>query len=631
MIKSLDKKWKEFLYAFTGFGPNFLMVLMGAYFTDAINPAALPENSFQAIASGTCFILPAVFPILYAIGKAFDGIIDIPFAHITDTLSTKWGRRRPAIAVCMIPMILSFAMCWLPIGGSEHPLINTIWIFVWSLIFFATYTMCLIAFYGSLSTTCSDESQRLRVSSYKSFFDTISYCLVYALVPLLLDLLKLNIDKFVFICLPLMLTITIPLFLIKEGKKYGYPENIGLIAEKVSIIESIKLTFNNKLYRDWLLVRACTIVGLQMFLVGMNAMIQGGMNFNGGEMAIINTCAFAPVPIMLYLFNKLKNKKGMRFTFQTCMLAFAFAILSFFFASTFVTGGNKPVQYIIACTGGILGSWAIGSFFMMPIMVPSQISSVEEKLTGKNHSAMYFAAEAVVSSVVGAISSSLIYENIKMLFIDKANGKIVWAEDMAEACTKLGADDTVFNLGVLIVPFIVFIACIGGFFLAFRMPKNYSTDVVAKNLMMQDPTINKHMLKNVLNDKDLDTTSDKSETIFVQIGLWVLSGSLFGFIQTAFLLHSIHALCKKRAFLPYLLSYLVPFAGGFIMVKENKRLRAAAAKLGLNIRTHSVWHIILGFIFPILPLNIISLSLTQHNINRIYARAAALKGADKII
>ena len=90
MVNSLNKKWKEFLYGFSGFGPNFLMVLMGAYFTDAINPSALGEaGKYMRFASGACFIMPAVFPILYAIAKAFDGIIDIPFAHITDTLSTK--------------------------------------------------------------------------------------------------------------------------------------------------------------------------------------------------------------------------------------------------------------------------------------------------------------------------------------------------------------------------------------------------------------------------------------------------------------------------------------------------------------------------------------------------------------
>ena len=222
-VRSLDKKWKEFLYSFSGFGPNFLMVLMGAYFTHAMTPTALGEtSSYQAIMSGVCFIAPWLFGILYPIAKAFDGFIDVPFAYITDTLSTKWGRRRPTILVCMIPMIISFAMCWLPVFGTNQ-VANTVWITAWSLVFFSTYTMCLISFYGSLSTVCTDEPQRLRVSGYKSFFDTISYCVVYALVPLLLQAFKLNIDKFVFICLPIMLTISIPLFLIKEGEKYGYP------------------------------------------------------------------------------------------------------------------------------------------------------------------------------------------------------------------------------------------------------------------------------------------------------------------------------------------------------------------------------------------------------------------------
>ena len=137
MVRSLDKKWKEFLYAFSGFGPNFLMVLMGAYFTNAINPAAMGGDTYQVIMKGTCFILPAIFPILYALAKAFDGIIDIPFAHITDTLSTRWGRRRPPIALCFIPMVVSYAFCWWPIGGADGQLLNTVWIIVWALVFFS--------------------------------------------------------------------------------------------------------------------------------------------------------------------------------------------------------------------------------------------------------------------------------------------------------------------------------------------------------------------------------------------------------------------------------------------------------------------------------------------------------------
>lgn len=624
-VRSLDKKWKEFLYSFSGFGPNFLMVLMGAYFTDAMNPTALGEtSSFQAIMSGVCFIAPWLFGILYPIAKAFDGFIDVPFAYITDTLSTKWGRRRPTILVCMIPMIISFAMCWLPVFGTNQ-VANTVWITAWSLVFFSTYTMCLISFYGSLSTVCTDEPQRLRVSGYKSFFDTISYCVVYALVPLLLQAFKLNIDKFVFICLPIMLTISIPLFLIKEGEKYGYPENDGMIAEKISMRESLKLTFANKLFMKWQLVNGCTYFGLQMFLVGMNAMIIGGMGLTSGQMAIVNTCAFAPVPVMLYLFNKVKAKKGIRFTYQTCLATFAVAIFSFFAGSTMFWGDNALPKIIIGAVGGIFGSWAIGAFFMMPLLVPAQISGVEERITGKNHSAMYFAVQALISSIVSAISGALVYENIKMLYVSKKFDKVVSAVipdgqneiDFAATAERLGVTSgEIFNFGLILIPFIVSAVCIAGIIISSKWPKNFSHKEVAKALKAQDPTLD---ISAVLAEPDEFEVEEKGETIFVQIGLSILSGFIFGFIWLAFLLKSIKQIVGKgKTALMWALASFVPFAGAFVAVKMHKELSNKASELGVKLVGNNVLFIILSVIFPILPVNVITLSLIQKNVNKIY-------------
>ena len=619
MVRSLDKKWKEFLFSFAGFGPNFLMVLMGAYYTDALNPVAFEgNNTYQAIASGVCFITPAVFPILFALGKVFDGIIDIPFAHITDTLSTKWGRRRPTIAVCFLPMLISFVLSWIPVGGAANPMLNTIWVTVWNVVFFAAYTMCLISFYGSLSTVCTDEPQRLRVSGYKSFFDTISYCFVYALVPLLLDALKVNIDKFVFICTPLMFTMIIPLFMIKEGEKYGYPENEGITAEKVSIMESLKLTFKNKIFLNWTFVNCCTFFGLQMFLSAMNGMIIGGMGFNGAEMALVNTCAFAPVPVMLYLFNKLKAKRGVRFTYQSCLLMFAVAIMSFFFASTFVCGtDHKAIQYVVGCLGGICGSWAIGAFFMMPYLAPAQISSVEIKLTGRNHSAMYFAANAVTTSIVGAISGSLVYEYVKNLFISKVAPGIVWAQRAEDASVALGLGgdiSEVYNLGNLMVPFIVFVTCIAGFFIAFRMPRDYTPSILAQEFKKMDPTLD------ISGIEEQEVAEEKGEIIFVQIGLSILSGFIFGFIWLSFLIKSIKQLTGKGMVLArWLLSALVPFASIFVLLKMHKELAAEAESRGVKLGVPAWLLVATAVIFPILPVNVVALALLQRGVNKLYA------------
>ena len=617
--KILDKRWKELLFSASGFGPNLLMVLMGAYFTDAINPAALKIDSLQSIGN-VCYILPLVFPTLWALAKIFDGIVDVPLAALTDNLRTKWGKRRIPIAVCFIPMVLAYAMCWLPIGGPSDSaqLINTIWIIFWAVIFFTTYTMSLIAFYGSLSNVCYDDNQRLRVSSYKSFFDTISYCVVYALVPLLLDAMNVHIDKFVFMLLPVMSTMLIPLFIIKEGDKFerkaaaeGY--DITPLAEekKVGLFESIKLTFTNKPFLKWCVVNCCSFFGLQMFLVGMNSMIIGGMGMSGGQMAILNTCAFAPVPLMLYMFNKLRNRKGLRFAYQTCLISFAICILSFDIGSLYFLGENNvTLQIIIGCLGGVIGSWAIGAFFMMPYMIPAQISSVEEKLTGKNHSAMYFAGQALTTSIIGALASSLVYENIKMLFISKNASGIVWAENTLEAAGKFGVlENQVFNLGTLLIPIFVSVFCIIGFIFSFKMPKHFSPKEIAKEMGLE---------KKYNANKDLFPQEKLKqydhESIGINIALWILTGGIFGFIWQYLVMGSIYTFAKyKHRILHFILGVLIPPYVGVTLFRLNKKLVKECREKGIKCTDLSILYLILG----LCCLNVIPLIMMQRHLNKL--------------
>ena len=115
-----------------------------------ITKTAISRN--EAIFNDNKEVLSNVYNgVLKAIKK------DIPFAKITDSLNTTWGRRRPPILICFLPMVVSYIMCWMPLGlylsvdSYTQQIINTIWIVFFSLIFFSTYTMCLIAFYGSLS------------------------------------------------------------------------------------------------------------------------------------------------------------------------------------------------------------------------------------------------------------------------------------------------------------------------------------------------------------------------------------------------------------------------------------------------------------------------------------------------
>ena len=476
---SLNKRWKEVLFALSGFGPNMLMTLMMAYFTDAVLPQGLGADVGFWSYGGFAIVSVAVFPILWTIGRCFDGIIDVPLAHLTDSIRNKTGKRFISYLISFVPMAISFVLCWIPICGTGEGLTtgqligNSLWIFAWSIVFFAAYTMALITFYGSLSEVCKDQTQRSRVSAYKSVFDTISYALVYAAIPAIFKGIGVPIWQVALYMSPLMLTILVPLTL---QKKEVVSDTTFKSDENVPMGLSIKLTLKSRPFMKWTLVNCSAFFGLQMFLVAQNTLISGLMNLGAGYAAILNTCAFAPVPIMLYFFNKVRRKKGIRFCYQTCLLTFAFALFSFGIGSQYFFGDNIMPKLIIGCIGGVVGSWGIGGFFMVPYLIPTVIGSVEEEVTHKNHSAMYFAVQALATSIVGAIASSLIYNYIKVWTVTDSTG-YEW------------------KCGVSLVPLIVAIACLIGFGLCFLMPKQYTAKVIFNDIKKSNENTIKHLNK----------------------------------------------------------------------------------------------------------------------------------------
>ena len=635
-FKTLDKGWKEIVFAMSAFGPNLLMGIMGAYYSDAVNPAALniEEAAVQSIA-GVCLVTPLLYSILATIAKVFDGVIDVPLGHLTDNLKSKLGKRRAPIIYCFIPMVISFACLWIPIAGTEvnetTQLINTIWFVLMSFIFFGTYTMNLICFYGSIGQVSYDDAQRLRVSSYKSFFDTIYYVLVYALVPVFLQGFKgsnLSIENLVFCLLPLMATILIPVFMIKEGDRneaklraqgYDIPETEK--QEKVPLLASIKKTMLNKPALRWNIINSTVYFGLQMFLVSMNALIVGLMGLQTIHMTILNTFAFAPIPIMLYLFNKCKAKKGMRWTYQSCVLCFAVCILSFLVASEYVMGpGNYTIKVIIGAIGGVVGSWALGAFFMMPLLIPSSISATEEKLTGVNQSAMYFAGQALFTCVIGAIATG-VYDAIKNLFIPRNFSKVVLVDtalmeevgvftsrEAAAAYMGLPVEE-VFCLGTMLVPIIVSICCVLGFFLAKKMCKNYEPQEIAADLGMSDIYEQKKDLFPVVDVKE-----SKRENVGVNIGIWVLSGSIFGIVWRYLIMKRVNEFSESK--IPtwlWIVSIPVFPLSGVLMYMSAKKIKARCDELGIECKDMST----LSLVFGLLGLGLVAYIVQQIKLNKI--------------
>ena len=114
-----------------------------------------------------------------------------------------------------------------------------------------------------------------------------------------------------------------------------------------------------------------------------------------------------------------------------------------------------------------------------------------------------------------------------MLFINKSTGAIVWAENFEQASLIFGTDiGNVFNFGTLLIPFVVAVFCVLGAILARKMPKDYSADLVVDEFRKLNPEL---AIENV-TEEQFTEKEEKSEILFVQIGLSILSGFIFGFV-----------------------------------------------------------------------------------------------------
>ena len=458
-MKKLTKKQLP-LYAFAGFGPSFLGLILSSYLINALDTSGFGIGVENWTYSNKILVVTTVFSVMVFIAKMMDGIMDIPLAALTDTLKTKWGKRRPAIVIGFIPMVLSYVLFCFPPSNDEFSMLNTIYLGILLTVFFTAYTLTFVTYYGTYSELTETSEDRINLSNWKAFFDTIQYSIGYAVIPLIVGA-KINIRIIGLATLPLMLTMLIAIFMIKE--KSSLPEDVAKAKqetespsdsapeeEDVGFLESIKLTTKNKGFMIWLSVMAAFFFGLQLFLTGQSVLASGAMGFNGWQIAVLNTSAFAPVPITLLIYRKVMKKKGFRFAFQTALFAFALAMISF--AIAYVEWiPSVWIRLIIGITGGTIGSYGIGAFFSAPYTIPSQMAAEELAATGKSHPSMYFAMQGLFNAVVAAISTSLVWLNIRGL--TKNNEEF---------------------FGVHLMPYIVAASCFVAIGLAFLLPKSFS-------------------------------------------------------------------------------------------------------------------------------------------------------------
>lgn len=394
------KKWQEPLYAIGGFGPGFMYQLVITYLLYYYRPAQ------ARIEAGALVLAPAA---AYALGmlvaRVLDGVVDLPIAGWTDNLKSRWGRRRPMMVLGIVPAIIFFILLWFPPVTGENlsadgHWANAVYVAVVSSLYFFFHTLVVVPYLAALSEIVPDEQSRVRVASWQTVFNTGSFVLVFVVAPMLFE--RFGVRGAAMLLLPSFITYIGPLLVIKETPTDGSAAHAA--EREVPLFESVRMTLTNRTFLIYISAVATFYFGLQFFLGGIAFIAADMMNISEGQLGLMNAAAFAPVPVMLIIFNLIARRKGAKYAFRAALLVFAVAMLLYPLGWTRLALPIPPLM--IGIIAGAIGSFSIGAFFTIPYAFPAHIAAVEAEQTGKDRAGMFFAVQGLINQFVGSLAGS---------------------------------------------------------------------------------------------------------------------------------------------------------------------------------------------------------------------------------
>ena len=432
-MKKITSRKKLILFGCSGLGVNMLTLIVGSYLCSALLTGGFNEHIESWTYLNKDLVVAGLWAVLVFFAKALDGFIDLPLSSFADRLQSKLGRRKTAILIGFVPMVIAYLLFLCPLNSSAT-ILNTIWFGVLLCIFYACYTLTMLTYYATFSEVCENERDTVFLSNVKSVCDVVYFSLGFALIPVFVSI-GINIRIVALIFLPLCLTMSIPFFLLKENG--DEKQNIRTLTLK----EAMRTSFQNKPFIYWMCTTFMMTIGLQLFLGGINELFSS----TGLNMTVVMASSFVPVPFTLILYNYIVKRKGLGFAFRYVLTIYSIGMMIMYVCNICSPSLSELQLTMIAIFGGIFISFAIGAFFSVTYTVPTHLAQTELEKTGKSIATMLFAVQGVFEGIASGIATGIILVTLKNY--DK----------------------------ISLLPIIVAICCMTAFFMSFAFPKVIAT------------------------------------------------------------------------------------------------------------------------------------------------------------
>ncbi|MCY7336355.1 MAG: MFS transporter [Chamaesiphon sp.] len=155
---------QKFLYSATSAGMNIISTTVSTWLLYFWAPP--PDSGHPP------YLDVALIGWLLTGGRFWDAVITPIVGHLSDTIKTPWGRRRPFLMFATPVMLISLILLWIPPSASLGST-NAIYFFGVTIAFYTSFHLVGIPYDSSLPEMGGTASERVSLSMWKNIFGTL--------------------------------------------------------------------------------------------------------------------------------------------------------------------------------------------------------------------------------------------------------------------------------------------------------------------------------------------------------------------------------------------------------------------------------------------------------------------------